>query len=83
MPLELTKEAEAKLKTLAVCLDLENESTVVNELFYQFVLNQESDKRRMIMSEVYANDLLLLPYSQPEFSNVVFVSSANKVLSTT
>jgi hypothetical protein len=55
MPLELTKEAEAKLKTLAVCLNLENESTVVNELFYQFVLNQESDKRRMIMAVYQMN----------------------------
>lgn len=55
MPLELTKEAEAKLKTLAVCLNLENESMVVNELFYQFVLNQESDKRRMIMAVYQMN----------------------------
>ena len=55
MPLELTKEAEAKLKTLTVCLNLENESTVVNELFYQFVLNQESDKRRMIMAVYQMN----------------------------
>ena len=55
MPLELTKEAEVKLKTLAVCLNLESESTVVNELFYQFVLNQESDKRRMIMAVYQMN----------------------------
>jgi hypothetical protein len=53
--LELTKEAEAKLRTLAECLNLENESTVVNELFYQFVLNQESDKRRMIMAVYQMN----------------------------
>ena len=45
----------ASRKTLAVCLDLENESTVVNELFYQFVLNQESDKRRMIMAVYQMN----------------------------
>ena len=55
MPLELTKEAEAKLRTLAECLNLENESAVVNELFYQFILNQEPDKRRMIMSVYQLN----------------------------
>lgn len=53
--LELTKEAEAKLKTLVECLNLENESTVVNELFYQFVLNQDPDRRRMIMSVYQMN----------------------------
>lgn len=55
MPLELTIEAEAKLKTLAECLDFENESAAVNELFYQFVLNQEPDKRRMIMAVYQMN----------------------------
>jgi hypothetical protein len=55
MPSELTKEAEAKLRTLAECLNLENESAVVNELFYQFILNQEPDKRRMIMSVYQLN----------------------------
>ena len=49
MLLQLTKEAEAKLKTLAECLNFNDESSVVNELFYEFVLNQDSDKRRMIM----------------------------------
>lgn len=53
--LELTKEAEAKLRTLAECLNFDNESTVVNELFYQFVLNQDPDKRRMIMSVYQMN----------------------------
>jgi hypothetical protein len=53
--LELTKEAEAKLRTLAECLNLEDKSTAVNELFYQFVLNQESDKRRMIMAVYQMN----------------------------
>jgi len=55
MPLQLTKEAEAKLKTLTECLSLENESAVVNELFCQFILNQEPDKRRMIMSVYQLN----------------------------
>jgi hypothetical protein len=51
MPLaELTKEAEAKLKTLVECLNLNDESSVINELFYKFVLDQEPDKRRMIMA---------------------------------
>jgi hypothetical protein len=48
--IELTKEAEIKLTTLVECLDLDNESTVINELFYKFVLDQEPDKRRMIMA---------------------------------
>jgi hypothetical protein len=48
--IELTKEAEIKLTTLAECLNLDNESTVINELFYKFVLDQEPDKRRMIMA---------------------------------
>jgi len=52
--LELTKEAQAKLRTLAECLN-EDESAVVNELFYQFVLNQEADKRRMIMAAYQMN----------------------------
>ncbi|MEW6604604.1 MAG: hypothetical protein AB1351_07935 [Thermoproteota archaeon] len=55
MPIQLTKEAEAKLKTLAECLNLENESTVVNELFYQFILGQDADKRRMILSVYQLN----------------------------
>lgn len=54
-PLEITKEAEIKLRTLAECLNFENESAVVDELFYQFVLNQEPDKRRMIMSVYQMN----------------------------
>ena len=48
--IELTKEAESKLTTLVECLNLENESTVINELFYKFVLDQEPDKRRTIMT---------------------------------
>ncbi len=48
--IELTKEAQSKLTTLVECLNLDNESTVINELFYKFVLEQEPDKRRMIMS---------------------------------
>ena len=48
--IELTKEAEIKLTTLVECLNLDNESTVINELFYKFVLDQEPDKRRMIMA---------------------------------
>jgi len=48
--IELTKEEEIKLTTLVECLNLDNESTVINELFYKFVLDQEPDKRRMIMA---------------------------------
>ena len=48
--IELTKEAQSKLMTLVECLNLDNESTVINELFYKFVLDQDPDKRRMIMS---------------------------------
>ncbi|HEV3432394.1 MAG TPA: hypothetical protein VG098_00200 [Nitrososphaera sp.] len=48
--IELTKEAQSKLTTLVECLNLDNESTVINELFYKFVLDQDPDKRRMIMS---------------------------------
>jgi hypothetical protein len=52
---ELTKEAEAKLKTLVECLNLNDESSVINELFYQFMLDQEPDKRRMIMAAYQMN----------------------------
>jgi hypothetical protein len=56
MPLvELTKEAQAKLKTLVECLNLNDESSVISELFYQFVLDQEPDKRRMIMAAYQMN----------------------------
>ena len=55
MPLELTQEAEIKLKTLAESLNFENESAVVNDLFYQFVLNQEPEKRKMIMAVYQIN----------------------------
>ena len=53
--IELTKEAEAKLMTLVECLNLDNESTVINELFYKFVLDQDPDKRRMIMAAYQMN----------------------------
>jgi hypothetical protein len=53
--IELTKEAETKLTTLVECLNLDNESTVINELFYKFVLDQEPDKRRMIMAAYQMN----------------------------
>jgi hypothetical protein len=53
--IELTKEAEAKLTTLVECLNLDDESTVINELFYKFVLDQEPDKRRMIMAVYQMN----------------------------
>jgi hypothetical protein len=39
--IELTKEAEIKLTTLVECLNLDND---------KFVLDQEPDKRRMIMA---------------------------------
>ncbi|MBD0360690.1 MAG: hypothetical protein ICV56_08275 [Nitrososphaeraceae archaeon] len=48
--IELTKEAQSKLTTLVECLNLDNESAVINELFYKFVLDQDPNKRRMIMS---------------------------------
>lgn len=54
-PLELSQEATTKLRTLAECLNFENESAVVNELFYQFVLNQDPDRRRMIMAAYQMN----------------------------
>jgi hypothetical protein len=53
--IELTKEAETKIMTLVECLNLDNESTVINELFYKFVLDQEPDKRRMIMAAYQIN----------------------------
>ena len=53
--IQLTKEAETKLTTLVECLNLDNESTVINELFYKFVLDQEPDKRRMIMAAYQMN----------------------------
>ncbi|MDQ3837503.1 MAG: hypothetical protein M3270_11325 [Thermoproteota archaeon] len=53
--IELSKEAESKLKTLVECLNLENESTAINELFYKFVLDQEPEERRMIMAVYQMN----------------------------
>jgi hypothetical protein len=53
--IELTKDAEAKLTTLVECLNLDSESTVINELFYKFVLDQEPDKRRTIMAVYQMN----------------------------
>ena len=53
--IELTKEAETKLKTLVECLNSNDESSVINELFYQFMLDQESDKRRTIMAVYQMN----------------------------
>ncbi|MFL6339189.1 MAG: hypothetical protein ACJ70U_07250 [Nitrososphaera sp.] len=53
--IELSKEAESKLATLVECLNLENESTVINELFYKFVLDQEPEKRRMMMAVYQMN----------------------------
>jgi hypothetical protein len=53
--LQLTKEAEAKLRTLVECLNFNDESAAINELFYQFVLNQDADKRRMIMAVYQIN----------------------------
>ncbi|MFL6324755.1 MAG: hypothetical protein ACJ72C_08315 [Nitrososphaeraceae archaeon] len=53
--IELSKEAESKLTTLVECLNLENESTVINELFYKFVLDQEPEKRRMMMAVYQMN----------------------------
>jgi hypothetical protein len=56
MPLvELTKEAEAKLKTLVECLNSNDESSVINELFYQFMLDQDTEERRTIMAVYQMN----------------------------
>jgi hypothetical protein len=56
MPLvELTKEAEAKVKTLVECLNLNDESSVINELFYQYMLDQETEERRTIMAVYQLN----------------------------
>ena len=65
MPLELNREAEAKLRALAECLNFNDESAAVNELFYQFVLNQEPDKRRMIMA-VYQMNVKNLAGAMPK-----------------
>ena len=53
--IELTKEAQSKLTTLVECLNLDNESTVINDLFYKFVLDLEPDERRMIMTAYQMN----------------------------
>ena len=53
--LQLTKEAEAKLRTLVECLNFNDESAAINALFYQFVLNLDADKRRMIMAVYQIN----------------------------
>lgn len=53
--LQITKEAEAKLKTLVECLNFNDESAAINELFYQYILNQDADKRRMIMAVYQMN----------------------------
>jgi hypothetical protein len=63
--LDLTKEAEAKLKTLAECLNLSNESYVIDELFYQFLLDQQSDKRTTIMM-LYKMNLERFDYALPK-----------------
>ncbi|MGI0039971.1 MAG: hypothetical protein ACREAO_09145 [Nitrososphaera sp.] len=53
--LSLTQEAQAKLRTLAECLDLADESAAVNELFYQFVLSQDTGRRKIIMTAYQIN----------------------------
>ncbi len=53
--LSLTQEAQAKLRTLAECLDLADESAAVNELFYQFVLSQDTGRRKIIMAAYQIN----------------------------
>ena len=55
MPIQLTGEAEAKLRALAECFQFDDESAAVNELFYQFVLNQDPEKRKMIMTVYQIN----------------------------
>lgn len=53
--LSLTQEAQAKLRTLAECLNLADESVAVNELFYQFILSQDTDRRKIIMATYQIN----------------------------
>ena len=53
--LSLTQEAQAKLRTLAECLNLADESAAVNELFYQFVLSQDAGMRKIIMAAYQIN----------------------------
>jgi hypothetical protein len=53
--LSLTLEAQAKLRTLAECLNLADESAAVNELFYQFVLSQDTGMRKIIMAAYQIN----------------------------
>jgi Arc/MetJ-type ribon-helix-helix transcriptional regulator len=48
--LQLTREAETKLRTLVECGSFNDESGAINELFSQFILNQDAEKRRMIMA---------------------------------
>lgn len=70
--LKLTREAATKLRTLAECLNFENESAVVNELFYQFVLNQDPDRRRMIMTAYQMNvkDSATIIVAPPNANNI-------------
>jgi hypothetical protein len=53
--LQLTKEAEAKIRTLVECLNFSDESAAIDELFFQFVLNQDADKRRLILAVYQIN----------------------------
>ena len=48
--MELSREAREKLRTLVECFGFEDESAAVNELFYQTVLNQAEEKRKMLMT---------------------------------
>lgn len=53
--MSLTQEAQAKLRTLAECLNLADESAAVNELFYQFILGQDTDRRKIILAAYQIN----------------------------
>ena len=48
--MELSREAESKLRTLVECLGYRDASEAVNELFYQTLLNQDPDRRKMMMA---------------------------------
>ena len=47
--MELSKDAEGKLRTLVECMGYRDASEAVSELFYQTLLNQDADKRKMMM----------------------------------
>ncbi len=53
--MELSKESEGKLRTLVECMGYRDADEAVSELFYQTLLNQDADKRKMIMAVYQIN----------------------------